>query len=69
MTSLAEGVALRTAAKEAQRVDRWWATYNAALTGIYANAEDYGNASPIDLNNVATVAANLAHGKLVEAQP
>lgn len=45
----------------------WWRTYNAALTGLYAN-RDYKELNPgsVEIDSHACNAANLAHGKLVQ---
>ncbi len=41
---------------------RWWATYNAALTGIYAG--DYPVDGKFDAHGRSDDAATLAHGEL-----
>jgi hypothetical protein len=52
--------------EEAKRVERWHATYNAAVTGLRAWSSagtDYLNAEAV--HREALASANLAHGKLV----
>jgi hypothetical protein len=49
-----------------ERVDRWWATYNAALTGLLANPQSGTNWGLCHDN--AHRVANHAHGAL-EAKP
>lgn len=48
---------------ERLRVDRWHATYNAALTGLYAS-DSKNEWSPAEHTEEARVAAELAHGPL-----
>lgn len=64
MTSIAEGVARRTNLDETLRVERWHATYNAAITGLHARPQSFslqdGQARHIE----ATEAADLMHGAL-----
>ena len=58
----------RLRAVEALRVERWHATYNAALTGMYAGNEDWSG-DPSDMHHMhktAVIAADLAHGPLVK---
>ena len=52
---------------EGKRVERWHATYNAALTGCHAFPGLADQYEPLDVqtsHEIATEAANLAHGKL-----
>lgn len=47
---------------DAARADRWWQTYNAALTGELSSG-----LSVADASRLAGQAANLAHGPLDES--
>jgi hypothetical protein len=49
---------------ESQRVERWHATYNAAVTGIITRAAEYGW-GPSNVKRSATGHANAMHGPLV----
>jgi hypothetical protein len=53
---------------ECLRVERWHATYNAALTGLHAFSSDlHQNGFGVeDSHEMALQAANLAHGPLVK---
>lgn len=66
--TLSDNVNLRYFAKSVEEKRRnngeWWATYRAALTGIYARQEAV--ASP---HATATKAADIAHGPLQEITP
>lgn len=52
-------IAKMRAALEDKRVERWWATYNAALTGIVETSD-----SPEEAHECAAICANAAHGHL-----
>lgn len=51
-------------ALEDVRVERWHATYNAALTGYCARQQSMQLQGPPDIHEHAVIAANLAHGRL-----
>lgn len=54
-------------AEERARIERWHATYNAALTGCYAWETPSGAGLTAEqAHEAATEAANLAHGTLVK---
>lgn len=62
-----EAAAMKLADDEWRRVDRWWATYNAALTGLLAwggSGADY--VSGDYARRSATEHADAAHGKLAK---
>lgn len=63
--SLSASVAEKTARKNAANHDRWWATYNAALSGLYAcSSFDIAVEGFCDTGHrLATAAANRAHGQ------
>lgn len=46
------------------RVFRWHATYNAALTGLYAKRSDRKDPSHHEIDIDARIAADIAHGAL-----
>jgi hypothetical protein len=49
---------------EAARVQRWWNTYNASMTGLHANPGLAGDVYAMD--SYAKQSADLAHGELVK---
>jgi hypothetical protein len=53
--------------EEETRVERWWRTYDAAITGGHAFPGLAGAMAPLTVEQChenATKAANLAHGEL-----
>ena len=50
----------------APNADRWWRTYDAALTGMHAYSADGSAYTVPGAHNRAVDAANLAHGPLVK---
>lgn len=50
--------------EEETRVERWHATYNAALTGFCMREQSMRLQGPEDIHEAAMNAANLAHGEL-----
>lgn len=48
------------------RNDRWWATYNATLTGLHAYSADGTSYTIEGAHKRAVKAADEAHGKLVQ---
>lgn len=52
---------------EALRVQRWWDTYNAALTGLYARRSDPKDPRHHEIDIDARCAAGIAHGALEKA--
>lgn len=53
-------------ADEQIRADRWWDTYNAALTGYCMREQSMQLQGPEDIHDAAMYAANLAHGELTK---
>lgn len=51
----------RQEAREQCRIDLWWSTYNAAVTGLCA----HGNEAPNIVHTKAVKIAEEAHGPLV----
>ena len=49
---------------EAKRVERWHATYNAALTGLLSHAQTSRLQCTADCVEEATIAANMTHGRI-----
>ena len=59
------GKQVMAADAEEKRVERWHATYNAALTGLHAFYGGDGHCFDVSAAHAsATSAADLAHGKL-----
>jgi len=60
-----DGIAeLSVAFKEAKRVDRWWATFNASLGGLLGNSAQVGQ----DHVRNARYVADDVHGPLKDAK-